>query len=33
MVTHDRAIAAAAQRTVAMRDGRMVDDDVATALA
>ena len=27
MVTHDRAIAAAAQRTVAMRDGRMVDDD------
>jgi len=29
MVTHDRDIAAAAQRTVAMRDGRMVDDDVA----
>jgi putative ABC transport system ATP-binding protein len=29
MVTHDRAIAAAAQRMVAMRDGRMVDDEVA----
>ena len=28
MVTHDRDIAAAAQRAVAMRDGRMVDDDV-----
>jgi putative ABC transport system ATP-binding protein len=27
LVTHDRAIAAAAQRTIAMRDGRMVDDD------
>ena len=29
MVSHDRAIAAAAQRMVAMRDGRMVDDEVA----
>ena len=27
MVTHDRAIAAAAQRTVTIRDGRMLDDE------
>jgi ABC-type lipoprotein export system ATPase subunit len=27
MVTHDHTVAAAADRTISMRDGRIVDDD------